>query len=627
MLSFFTDPYPDELLYSTFARYHFYSGNIDLKDTLTELFGKNSVIPSFEIGSHLKFLCNVLGGIYKPEQLVQEHTLLPFYIPFMPSNRRKELMEEIIYEDGKGIYTKIGIIAGSICRKDGIYYCAVCASEDIERFGEAYIHREHQLQGVMMCPHHGQFLKKYSITSHGHSRIEYIRLNGALLDWSKMYLCQEKYQDKLLQISKAAYYLLSHDLSYINKDDILLRYKNLLYEMNLTTNNLRVKQKELHEMVVNHFGDELLDVLESNIDKNDEYNWLKVATRNAARTVHPLRHILLILFLAGDMETFFAGVRKTYNPFGKEPWPCLNKAADHYQQDIITRLVLSADYKTRKPVGTFICTCGYIYSRTGPDKREKDRYHKGRVKAFGHVWEEKLKALLVEQCLSYRKMALQMGCDIRTILKFASIFAAKKDIADDVSQGKQKSPENLVAKEYKDRLLHIVTENPDLSRTEIRSICQKEYTFLYRYKKEWLFEVLPARKQRNGGKGYIDWDRRDHDVLCQLKRACNELLNREKPIRISKTALGKAIVKLSLLEKHLDKLSQCQKFIVKVSETKQQFQLRRCQMIIMKMQEENVPLLDWKIQRQAGLRKEDYKLIKDRFALRLHEADERLQYG
>lgn len=49
MLPFFSDPYPDELLYSAFARYHFYSGNIDLKDTLMELFGKNSVVPTHSV--------------------------------------------------------------------------------------------------------------------------------------------------------------------------------------------------------------------------------------------------------------------------------------------------------------------------------------------------------------------------------------------------------------------------------------------------------------------------------------------------------------------------------------------------------------------------------------------------
>lgn len=618
MLSFFTDPYPDELLYSVFARYHFYSGNIDLKDTLSELFGKNSAIPSFEIGSHLRFLCNALGGSYSPDRLIQEHTIFPFYAPFLPGNRKRELLEDINSSDGKGIYTKLGIVAGSICKKDSIYYCSACAREEIEIHGEAYIHREHQLQGVLMCPHHGQFLKKYSMKKHENSRVAYARLDGSLLDLTDSRLFEKEYpanyQEQLLQISKAAYYLLSNDLNHISKAEVLLRYKYLLYEKDLATNRLRVKQDELHEMVVGYYGNELLEILESGLDKNDEYNWLRVATREVTRTVHPLRHILLILFLTGDMDTFFKGIREAYNPFGRGPWPCLNKASNHYEKDVVTELAVTADSKTREPVGTFTCECGYIYSRKGPDKLEKDRYRKGRVKAFGLVWEDKLKTLLSEHSHSYHEMARQLGCDIKTIHKFEAILTEEISIKADVEITGQKVPVpvNFLNEEYRERMLQVIKEYPELSRTDIRGQCKKEYVFLYRHDKEWLFEMLPTGKPQTGSKGYVDWNQRDHEVLLQLQKAQMDLLNRAKPIRVSKTTLGKEIANLSLLEKHLHKLPYCSEFIDKVSETKQQFQLRRCQIIIVRMQEEGLPLLDWRIQREAGLRKEDYELIKDK---------------
>lgn len=39
MLSYFPNLYPDELLYSWFARYHDHSGNTSSKQTMKELFG------------------------------------------------------------------------------------------------------------------------------------------------------------------------------------------------------------------------------------------------------------------------------------------------------------------------------------------------------------------------------------------------------------------------------------------------------------------------------------------------------------------------------------------------------------------------------------------------------------
>ncbi|SPF45838.1 Tn7-like transposition protein D (fragment) [Candidatus Desulfosporosinus infrequens] len=166
--------------------------------------------------------------------------------------------------------------------------------------------------------------------------------------------------------------------------------------------------------------------------------------------------------------------------------------------------------------------------------------------------------------------------------------------------------------EYRERLLQMLTEYPELSRTDLRNECPKEYSFLYRHDREWLFEMLPTGKPQTGSKGYVDWNQRDHEVLSQLQKAQMDLLNREKPIRISKTSLGKEIANLSLLEKHLHKLPCCTEYIDKVSEKKQQFQLRRCQITIVRMQEEGLLLLEWRIQREAGIRKDDYKLIMDK---------------
>lgn len=481
---------------------------------------------------------------------------------------------------------------------------------------------------MVLCPHHGCYLKKYTIKTQDRSRIEYIRLEEALLDLSDVCLYQEKHFDKLLQISQAAYYLLTHDLSKISKNDILCRYKNLLYGRELVTSNLRVRQDELHVWVINHYGAELLDILESGIDRNDEYNWLRVATRDVARTVHPLRHILLILLLAGDMDNFFQGIREKYHPFGAGPWPCLNRASKHYRQDVITNVIITADSKTRKPVGTFTCECGYSYSRTGPDQSDQDRYRKGRVKAFGHVWENKLQDLLVEKNLSYRKLANDMGCDVKTIQKFEAI------IAEQTACQREKALETIVAqanqhmrKTYKNRLMQLMTEQPDMSRTEIRKLCQKEYVFLYRHDKEWLFNILPDIKTSDGSKGYIDWQQRDRDILLQLQKARIELLNQEKSIRISKSSLGKKVGQLSLLEKYIDKLPCCRDFISRASETTQQFQIRRCQKVILNMQAEGLPLIEWKIWRKAGVRPEVYCLIKDKLDWNSYKSSKEMQNG
>lgn len=119
MLTFFTDPYINELLYSTFARYHHYAGNIDLLDTLEELFGKRTVIPNLYLGSNLDYLCGQIEGKYNVEDLIENHTIFPYYNPFLPMERKISLLNNMKYGNCEGIYTSLGFAAGGICRKKG----------------------------------------------------------------------------------------------------------------------------------------------------------------------------------------------------------------------------------------------------------------------------------------------------------------------------------------------------------------------------------------------------------------------------------------------------------------------------------------------------------------------------
>ena len=77
------------------------------------------------------------------------------------------------------------MIAGSICRKTGFYYCAECTKSDVEQFGEPYMHREHQLQGIDYCPRHEVQLRKYPVDTT--SRIEYIRFELKNMNLSSKY--------------------------------------------------------------------------------------------------------------------------------------------------------------------------------------------------------------------------------------------------------------------------------------------------------------------------------------------------------------------------------------------------------------------------------------------------------
>lgn len=385
MLPFFTDPYPNELIYSAIARYHFYHGNINFKDTLEELFQSRTVVASLEIGSRFSILVENIGPNHSVESLMVDHTIYPYYAPFFSKTRQKDILIDVKGIGGK-LHDRLGRVAGSICRKSGIYYCSNCASEDIERYGEPFIHREHQLQGIDYCANHKCKLRKYAIDSSMRSRFEYIRFEEQLLDLSASgEEDSNEFKEIQIKLAKMANQLFQIPLNQFSIEEVKLKYRALFRKYNLIRFSNQVKQEKLHKSFIKSFPQGFLEKYESTVNYQDHENWLKLLSRNGGPTVHPFRHLLVLYFLGEDIESFMK-VEVDNGPFGKGPWPCLNKVASHYRKEVITNISLEG--RIGGFVGIFSCTCGFVYSRKGPDINGVDKYTICHIYRFGEVWLE-----------------------------------------------------------------------------------------------------------------------------------------------------------------------------------------------------------------------------------------------
>lgn len=497
MINFFTDPYENELLYSCIVRYHFYSGNTNFKDTIEECFGKRTIIPTFEFGGRIEYLTKELSKEYDSNKFIYNHTILPFYLPFISDKIKNDILELIRFNGSYNIHNKLGFQAGSICKKEYIYYCPICAKNDIEKFGESYIHREHQIQGIIICPHDGVLLKKYSINKLNSSRIEYIKLNNHLLDLE----IKNKYindYEKHLKLSKSAYFLLTNDLKDLNKECIFKKYRFFLIKKDLLRETGTVKQKKMYKEFIDYYGHDFLRSLGSDINYEVEYNWLKVITRKSNRASHPLRHLLLILFLTEDVDRFFK-------------------------------------YKTTR----------------------------------------------------YNKKVIKTECNI-------------------------KDANNNKLKNYKIKIIEAVKNNNNkISRTKLRKILEKEYIYLYRYDKEWLFNNLPTKiEHKNNSSKRINWNKRDNEYLSLLKEKYRHLISLENPVQITKNSLTKSLGIKTNIEKRINELPLTKSFIEQKIESTEEFQIRRCKKIIDKLICNNEIIKLWQIQRKAAIRSNQFKKIK-----------------
>jgi len=602
--------YKDELLYSVLGRCHLTDGNKNTKIILEQLFNKSTIIPVIDIPCNIEKLCSnipeELG--YSSDTIIMNCTLFSLYSPFMGKERRRECIDTIKFEDGRGIKHRIGIIAGSICRKKSIYYCPECVRFEIEHCDEAFIHRLHQVQGVYICEKHLCKLKEYKQVPLNRLQFNYIDVDKIDIK-SEFIVDSNPMHRKLLKITEEVKYILENDLSTcLDQTIIYQRYYKILFEREYLTGKNSVKKLKLINDFTDYYGKNFLIYLDSEIDVSNESNWLNSILSKSKRAIHPIRHILLIDFLTGSIEQFIKYKEE------QKIYPCMNRWCNCYKDDRMTKIIITSDYKSRELVATVKCEeCGFTYSR----KVKKDIYEIGRIKDFGIVWFNKL-IEVVKTSMSLRAMAREMGCDCKTVVKYAEKLGYGHLICSNmnVDIGKEKSvakPKFDEAENYKRGIIMFMEENPCATITTIKNNKYKEYMWLYRNDLEWLKHNLPEPlKKSNKGVNRIDWGKRDSLLLLLLMKEYNSIKNNKESVRITKTLLARRTGILSYVEKKLDKLPLCKMYLENAQETVEQYQIRRVDSICFELYSKNENIIDWKIKRLAGLRNNISDIVKER---------------
>jgi hypothetical protein len=427
MISFFPKPYPDEILYSILARYHIRSGNTSPKITQQELFKSQDTVATVDLPCNLNYLSENLKfcSSYTVKDLIYKHTLYPFYSAFLPPKRASTVMNSMKAEYGGNIHTKAGIMASSVTLSKYFRFCTQCFEEDLQKYGEAYWHRIHQTPGVLVCPVHALKLLDSTVPIQGFNRHEY---SAASVENCIVYCDRNTYSDRTLEklflLANDIYWLMNNNLTSKEPDWFRKRYIALLIDRSFATPTGRVQQKKLRDRFLFFYGHEMLEAVDSTITREGEHNWLSSIVRKHRKAFHPIRHLLTIRFLNNSIEEFFQ-IDREYKPFGESPWLCLNAAADHYLKPVVTNLVITQCGDTKKPVGTFSCSCGMVYCRTGPDTTDEDKQRIGKVKAFGQLWEQQLKQLVEIERLGLRETARRLRVDPRTVVRYVTQLQLK----------------------------------------------------------------------------------------------------------------------------------------------------------------------------------------------------------
>lgn len=154
MITFFPEPYPDELAYSLFSRYYLYSGYPTHKAAMQDLYCKRSDIPSKEFVGNLNADAReIIAKVCPMEELVLQHTMFPQYARFIPLDKKENAMRHLGWDsiDAHHLFAILPRAVG----EQYLRYCPLCAAEDRAAYGEAYWHTHHQIRNMVVCHKHG----------------------------------------------------------------------------------------------------------------------------------------------------------------------------------------------------------------------------------------------------------------------------------------------------------------------------------------------------------------------------------------------------------------------------------------------------------------------------------------
>lgn len=102
-------------------------------------------------GDCATILSNLPPGVLSINDVLANHTLLPYYTRFFEANKKQQVWKALRAGRGSGITSVRTLMTDGT---EGLKFCPNCYLLDTRKYGEAYWHRVHQIPLLGYCPMH-----------------------------------------------------------------------------------------------------------------------------------------------------------------------------------------------------------------------------------------------------------------------------------------------------------------------------------------------------------------------------------------------------------------------------------------------------------------------------------------
>ena len=287
---------PDETLFSLCSRYHRLSGEVRPNRTTQRLFGSNGGIHA-DFASHLdEFVRRTERQLGDAESILEEHTIVPFFLALAGRGRAQYIRRMAMFGGRMSeLKSRIGLLGG-ISAAPPLKYCEICAADDRAAFGTPYWHRTHQLPSSLVCLKHSSWLL--------HQVREEQRLAWTLPKGAEHAEPVEGPLDEVaIALGRAGASLLEVGAS----DELSAARLAATHEREIAASGLPARSAGRREV-----ADEFRLYLQRKSRVLPFFKWtgrgqvLPLVHRifDAPETVHPVKHLLFIVWLYGGWDRF-----------------------------------------------------------------------------------------------------------------------------------------------------------------------------------------------------------------------------------------------------------------------------------------------------------------------------------
>ncbi|MEH2365767.1 TnsD family Tn7-like transposition protein [Nostoc sp.] len=314
MLSFFPTLYPDELLYSTLARYHIRSGNRSFKQTDLELFGYSSQqVCKITLTNHLNYLVKnlPLRSHQTVGNLLQNHTLYPFYANFLIPQQAWLLKDSMSKKLSGSILELAKVANGSSGEsKKFLKFCPECLEQDTHQYGEPYWHRTHQVPGILVCPTHGVFLCDSSVAIESKGIHYYAASLDNCLTVTGLKSLTNQALKTLFTLTNDINLLIHNNFTFKGLAWLRAQYQHYLVSKGLLqifpAGKFKFDEYGFSKLIFDFYGQESLEALNPKLTQHQgKYFSHCLLGCDLNPAIDRITHILMIKYLANSIEVFF----------------------------------------------------------------------------------------------------------------------------------------------------------------------------------------------------------------------------------------------------------------------------------------------------------------------------------